>query len=41
MKLLNEFREGEVITKAAEEIRRCADPIGWQYCGFNTMEAMS
>jgi hypothetical protein len=27
MKLLDEFREPEVITKAAEEIRRRADPI--------------
>jgi hydrogenase expression/formation protein HypD len=82
MKLRDEFREPEVITKAAEEIRRRADPIRhyrimkvcgghtraicnsglkdvlpatrllprtadsawrlpWQYCGFNTMEAMT
>ena len=27
MKLLDEFREPEIIIKAAEEIRRCADPI--------------
>ena len=27
MKLLDEFREPEVTTKTAEEIRRCADPI--------------
>jgi hydrogenase expression/formation protein HypD len=27
MKLLDEFREPEVITQAAEEVRRRADPI--------------
>ena len=40
MKLFDEFREPEVITQAAEEVRRRADPIRhyriMQVCGGHT-----